>query len=50
VGGEGAGGTQQRIDEGGLAVVDVGDERDVAKCSAHERCSLGDLEDAGGSA
>jgi hypothetical protein len=31
VGGEGAGGTQQRIDQGGLAVVDVRDEGDVAK-------------------
>ena len=29
VGGEGAGGTQQRVDQRGLAVVDVGDERDV---------------------
>ena len=33
VGGEGAGGAQQRVDEGGLAVVDVGDEGDVAKQS-----------------
>jgi hypothetical protein len=30
VGGEGAGGTQQRVDESGLAVVDVRDERDIA--------------------
>ena len=31
VGGEDAGGAQHGIDEGGLAVVDVRDERDVAK-------------------
>ena len=33
VGGEGAGGAQQRVDECGLAVVDVGDQGDVAKRS-----------------
>ena len=31
VGGEGAGGAQQRVDEGGLAVVDVRDEGDIAE-------------------
>ena len=30
VGAEGAGLAQQRIDQGGLAVVDMGDDRDVA--------------------
>ena len=34
VGGEGAGLAQHRVDQGGLAVVDVGDDRDVADVGA----------------
>ncbi len=32
---EGAGLAQQLIDEGGLAVVDVGDDRDIAEGAGH---------------
>ena len=35
VGAEDAGGAQHGVDQGGLAVVDVGDEREVAKGCAH---------------
>jgi hypothetical protein len=34
MGGEGAGLPEHRIDESGLAVVDVGDDRDIAKVLA----------------
>ncbi len=36
VGSEGTGGAQQRVDECGLAVVDVGDQGNVAKLSRHD--------------
>ena len=36
VGSEGAGGAQQRVHEGGLAMVDVRDERDIAKGGVHD--------------
>ena len=50
---EGAGGAQHGVDEGGLAVVDVGDERDVSKggshgCTGAERCNGGPAETARG--
>jgi hypothetical protein len=35
VGGEGAGLAQQLVDEGGLAVVDVGDDGDVSEGAGH---------------
>ena len=41
VGGECSGGTQQRVDERGLAVVDVGYERDVTNSSAHDSLGVG---------
>jgi len=34
--GERAGLAQQLVDQRGLAVVDVGDDRDIADCSRHE--------------
>ena len=34
--GEGAGLAQQLVDQGGLAVVDVGDDGDIAECAGHD--------------
>ncbi len=45
VGSEGAGLVQHRVDQGGLAVVDVGDDRDVAQVIPQD---VGDGVGAGG--